>query len=112
MVLSCENFLRGFDIGDAVVEAYKSIPSTHKANMVIAKQSEKSDGDGIHQDHTFIHAKVKESEKQQGITTCYKLISKFGKFGHLANRAELLSKNNPKLTGQDIFEDFVLTHKK
>lgn len=84
-----------------VADAYKNIPSEYKNHMFVAKKSDKSQGDGVISHQASLHKGVKE----QGLSTGNKVYAGT-MFGHNASRKDLISKENPELNGQDLFENF------
>ena len=77
--------------------------------MVVAKKSDHSNGDGVIAHKASLHKGVRASEKQAHSETGYKVLAQSNMFsGHNAPRRNLVSKNNPNVTGQDLFEQFEL----
>ena len=94
----------GWDVN--VANAYKAIPSEYKGYMVVAKQSPISDGDGVIPHKASLHKGVRAFEKTHS-ETGHKVLAQFSMYGgHNMGRRELVSKNNQKETGQDLFEQF------
>lgn len=94
----------GWDVD--VASAYKAIPSQYKGYMVVGKPSAKSLGDGVIPPNASLHKSVKQDKRN---ATGYKVYATLGIFGggHNMPRNALISKSNPELTGQDLFEEFV-----
>lgn len=96
----------GWDVD--VASAYKAIPNEFKGYMVVAKKSEHSDGDGIIAHRASLHKRVRAFEKQAHAETAHKVLARSNLYGggHNMPRNMLISKNNPRETGQDLFEHF------
>lgn len=88
-------------------KAYKTIPSQYKGYMYVADAAELkgNGGDGIIPHKSSLHEGVKDS-KDQG-KHCYKMFTRNSLFGHNLQRNQLIYSKDDKLTGQDIFEEFV-----
>ncbi len=110
--------LGGWEIGEMVVDAYNSIPGTHKCSMVVAEKSAHLQGDGIHAPQVFLNSKIKAHEKSLGFSTREKVafpsaVTLFTPYsqkrvvGHTAPRNCLVSANDPSKTGQDLFDGFI-----
>lgn len=96
----------GWDVD--VAAAYNSIPANFKGYMVVAKPSDKSLGDGVISHPASLHKSVKQSEKQQHISTGHKVITSpdFFRKGHNLSRSQLISKENSEENGQALFANF------
>ena len=97
-----------------VAAAYDSIPDEYKGYMVVAKLSKKSKGDGVIAHKSSLHRGVKGKEKKRKHRTGHKVLAQSRLFngGHNMPREDLISKKDPSKTGQDIFETFVLCHRR
>lgn len=91
-----------------IAKAYQSIPAAYKRYMVIAKASEACAGDGVIAHNASLHKGVRAGEKEKGINTGYKVFSLFP--GHNAAREKLFYKEDKNKNGQQLFEEFVLSH--
>ena len=93
-----------------VAEAYRAIPAMYKGYMVVAKLSAHSAGDGIIGHRASLHRAVIREEKQTGIKTGHKVLSRglFG--GHNEPRRNLISKRDHSVNGQILFDNFVRSH--
>lgn len=101
----------GWDV--EVAKAYNEIDPAYKSHMYVAKQSEKSNGDGVVSHPASLHKGVKPFEKKNGLHTGNKVFATHEKFaGHNLPRTYLHSKVNPELNGQDLFDKFVRSHRK
>lgn len=93
-----------------IASAYNSIDEKYKRYMVVAKESEQSYGDGVIPHSASLHKGVRAFEKSQHINTGYKVLSMFGP-GHNRVREHLVNKDNHAQTAQNLYEDFVCSHK-
>lgn len=101
----------GWDV--EVAKAYNEINPAYKSHMYIAKKSEKSNGDGVVSHPASLHTGVKPFEKKNNIHTGKKVFATHEKLqGHNLPRTFLHSKENPELNGQDLFDNFVRSHRK
>ena len=96
-----------------VAKAYNSIPAEYKGHMYVGKASERSVGDGVIAHRASLHKGVKPYEKRHGIKTGHKVYAQSMLFGggHNMQRTALVSAEDPHLSGQDLFETFVRSHK-
>lgn len=95
----------GWDVD--IASAYKTIPNEFKGYMVVAKQSDHSNGDGVISHNASLHKGVHASEKETHLETGHKVLAQYKLFGgHNLSRKQLISKNNHLETGQDLFEQF------
>lgn len=100
----------GWDVN--VAKAYIAIPDAYKSHMYVAEQSVRSDGDGVIAHRASLHEGVKDEEMKRRVTTGHEVYAKNGLFGgHNMSRRDLLSAENPSLSGQDEFEKFVKNHR-
>lgn len=77
----------------------------------------RSEGDDNIPHRVSLHKVIKEEESKRHVKTGYKVIAHCSFFpdetcGHRALRKQLISKEDLSKTGQDMFEEFVLSHKK
>ena len=97
-----------------VAKAYKAIPAENKFYMVVAKAKDypgkPSLGDGVIAHRASLHKGVKDDEKKKGICTGHKVLA-YGMFGHNQSRRALISKDNPHISGQDLYEQFVMRNR-
>lgn len=99
----------GWEIDAAT--AYKQIDIKYKGYMVVAKASEKSTGDTVIPHHCSLHRAVRKDEKDgykltgnENKLTGYKVLAKGQEdIGHKDKRENLIFKQNPQQSGQDIF---------
>lgn len=90
-----------------IASAYRYIPTKYKGYMVVAKQSEKSSGDGVISHQASLHKAVRKEEKKSGMTTGHKVFCKDTFYGgHNSGRTALISKDSPTQNGQSLFENF------
>jgi len=91
--------------------AYKTIPAAHKGYMFVIEKNKaypQNQGDGVIPHKSSLHVAVAKTEGQ-GDKVWPMLTSSACFFGgHNAHRVNLISKDNPEKTGQDVFEEFVL----
>lgn len=96
-----------------VAKAYNDIPREYKSHMYVAKQSAQSNGDGVIADLASLHKGVKPFEQEKGFNSGHKMLAKVGNFGgHNLPKAKLQSKEYPGLNGQDLFDQFIRSHRK
>ena len=96
-----------------VASAYAAIPAEFKGYMVVAKESAASVGDGVIPHKASLHRGVRAAEKAAHAETGHKVLAVgFYHGGHNMQRAELISKANSAESGQDLFENFVLQHRR
>lgn len=97
-----------------VAQAYNSIPAGYKGHMYVAKQSDKSYGDGVIAHRASLHKGVKQYENAQGIETGHKVYAQSRMFGggHNMQRTDLVSAENQRFSGQHVFETFVRGHRR
>lgn len=94
-----------------VAAAYKQIDIKYKAYMVVAKPSHKSTGDTVIPHHCSLHRAVRKDEKyeckltgNENKLTGYKVLAEGQEdIGHKDKRENLILKQNPQQSGQDIF---------
>lgn len=109
--LECASYscLKATDWEMNAAAAYKKLPDHAKGYMFVAKKSTEHpdyDGDGVIPPAASLHAGVKKSSGQG--SQHWKMIARNTLFGgHNAHRNQIVSADDPKLTGQDIFENFV-----
>jgi alpha/beta superfamily hydrolase len=92
-----------------VASAYKAIPREYKGYMFVSKKSCEGKGDGVISHAASLHRGVKPDEKKLGITTGHKVYANSGA-GHNKPRNQLFSPSAPNKSGQEIFDDFVVSH--
>lgn len=96
-----------------VAKTYNSIPVEYKGHMYVAKKSNKSYGDGVIAHRASLHRGVKPYEKTYGLKTGHKVYAQSRMFGggHNMQRSDLVSAEDQRLSGQDVFESFVRSHR-
>lgn len=94
-----------------IAAAYRRIPEEYKGYMVVAKKSFRSTGDGVIHHKASLHYGVKEKEKWTGQKTGQKVLSLSLFGGHNEPRKNLVSKEDPTINAQTLFENFVLRQK-
>ncbi len=115
--LAISNVMQFNGWDENIAAAYSSIPEHYKGYMVIAKKSEKlekpaerqSDGDGMISHQASLHKAIKAEEIERKNRTMYKVLARntfLNKGGHNYLRRELISKDKPEKSGQDLFESF------
>jgi len=91
-----------------VAEAYQKIPAAYKGYMFVVQ-------DGVIASNASLHKAVKHQEKIAGQKTGHKFYAN-SEVGHNVPRSQLffngVNKIANKVTGQDVFENFVLSHRK
>lgn len=92
-----------------VAADYNTVPAKFKSYMYIEPTDASADGVIAHQ--ASLHVGVEPYENARGINTAHPVLHQ-GLFGHNANRTDLRSTTNPKLTGRDIADELVLRHRK
>ncbi len=108
---SCVMVPAGWDID--VAKAYNEIDPAYKGYMYVAKQSQQSNGDGVISHPASLHKGVKAFENKNGLHTGHKVFANVGNYGgHNLPRDNLRSEENPELNGQDLFDNFVRSHRK
>lgn len=95
-----------------IAKAYNAIPAKYKSYMYVAKKSERSTGDGVIAHPASLHKGVKPVEKKTGVYTGHQFYatSKHNT-GHNLPRNKLYSADNPDQNAQDVFDDFVRSHR-
>lgn len=92
-----------------ISSAYRYIPDSYKNYIVVARKSEQSSGDGVISHQASLHKAVRREEKKKGVLTGHKVLAQNSFFGgHNSDRRALISKDNPKQNGQELFEHFAM----
>lgn len=92
---------------DNIARAYNSIPEKYKGYSYVAKKSKNSAGDGVIAHRASLHEGVKQYEKNRNINTGNKFYAQGFFGGHNMQRQDLTSAENPHLSAQSVFENFV-----